>query len=222
MTKKEYIDKVLLIMNEAGMANPSGSAFIGADTTNINKQIEGSYLDAWRRCVKVMPKTWFENKSFKPPTYEHYSLLTKGVGYVELPNDFYLLTTFKMEGWEKSVQEAVLSSDIVTAIQTNDYTRGSIVRPVCVIDIDEVDGVIKRVLRYYSLPKGLAKHTVEKAIYVPIPSSLSDKDSAYDLKISLQVLEPLAYIAASTVFTMHEKTDIAKALDEKAVEMLGA
>lgn len=220
MTKKEYIDRVLLIMNEASMGDTRDNMFIGADTAQIDRQIEGSYVDAWRRCVKVMPGTWFENKSFKPNNQGHESYLAQGTGYVELPQDFYMLTIFKMEGWDKPVKEAIMSSDIVTALQANEYTRGSTIRPVCVIDVDEINSVIKRVLRYYSLPKGLSKHTVEKAIYVPIPSSIVDKDSAYELKISPQVLEPLAYIAASTVFTMHEKTDIAKELDEKAGEMI--
>lgn len=219
MTKKEYIDRVLLIMNEASMGDTRDNMFIGADTAQIDRQIEGSYVDAWRRCIKVMPRTWFENKSFKPNNEGYVSDLARGVGYVELPLDFYMLSIFKMEGWNKAVQEALMSSDIVTALQANEYTRGTPVRPVCVIDIDEINSKIKRVLRYYSLPKGLPKHTVDKAIYVPIPNSIEGKEDTYDLKISPQVLEPLAYIAASTVFTMHEKADIAAALDAKVIEM---
>ena len=41
MTKQEFIDRVLLIMNEASMADPMGSVFIGADTAKIDRQIEG-------------------------------------------------------------------------------------------------------------------------------------------------------------------------------------
>jgi hypothetical protein len=40
-----------------------------------------------------------------------------------------------------------------------------------------------------------------------------------DIGLGGQVIEPLAYITASTVFTMHEKNDIAQALDARAVEM---
>ena len=191
MTKKEYIDRVLLIMNEANMSDTrSRLMLIGADTTQIDKQVERTYVDAWRRCVKVMPKTWFENKSFK--NRAHVSKLEQGTGYVELPEDFYLLNIFKMEGWQKSVQEAIPNNEHVDAIQNNEYTRGSQIRPVGVIDVDEINNEMKRVLRYYSLPKGLSEHTVEKAIYVPIPSSIEGKEDGYDLKISAQVLEPLA------------------------------
>jgi len=40
-----------------------------------------------------------------------------------------------------------------------------------------------------------------------------------DLNLNKQVMEPLTYIAASTVFTMLEKKEAAKALNAIAVEM---
>lgn len=217
MTKQEFINRVLLIMNEASMADPNGTMFIGADTAQVDRQIEGSYVDAWRRCVKVMPRSWFENKSFKNqglvPNY------AGGTGYVELPSDFYLLSSFKMQGWQKSVQEASMINELVSSIQSNDYTRGSEIRPVCVIDLQEVSGTVKHVLRYYSVKKNLSEHQIDQAIYVPVVTPLGELTSDADLKLSDQVIEPLAYITASTVFTMHEKNNIAQALDARAVEM---
>lgn len=217
MTKQEFINRVLLIMNEASMADPSGVMFIGADAAQVDRQIEGSYVDAWRRCVKVMPRSWFENKSFKSaglvPDLSH------GTGYVELPDDFYLLSSFRMQGWQKAVQEASMINELVSSIQSNDYTRGSVIRPVCVIDLQEVSGAIKHVLRYYSLPKDLTAHAVEQAIYVPVATPLGELEATAELVLSDQVIEPLAYITASTVFTMHEKNSIAQALDARAVEM---
>lgn len=204
-------------MNEASMADPSGTMFIGADTAQVDRQIEGSYVDAWRRCVKVMPRSWFENKSFK--TAGLVPSLATGTGYVELPADFYLLSSFKMQGWQKAVHEASVVNELVSSIQSNDYTRGSEIRPVCVIDLHDVGGVIKTVLRYYSLSKSLDEHIIEQAIYVPVVRPLKDLLATDELGLSDQVIEPLAYISASTVFTMHEKNDIAKALDTRAVEM---
>ena len=199
------------------MADPSGNMFIGADTAQIDRQIEGSFVDAWRRCVKVMPRAWFENETFKGAGL--VSNLAQGTGYVELPPDFYLLSSFRMEGWQKSVQEASMINELVSAIQSNDYTRGSIIRPVCVIDLEELSGIIKHVLRYYSLEKGLSEHKVEQAIYVPVVKSLKETEATADLGLSDQVIEPLAYLTASTVFTMHEKDKVAQALDARAVEM---
>ena len=217
MTKQDFINRVLLIMNEASMADPAGNMFIGADTTQIDRQIEGAYVDAWRRCVKVMPRAWFENKSFKNEAL--VSNVGQGIGYVVLPTDFYLLSAFKMETWQKAAREAYINNDMVTSIQSNEYTRGSEIRPVCVIDIEEVSGEVKNVLRYYSLKKGLTSHIVEQAIYVPVAKPMKLIDATEVLKLSDQVIEPLAYLTASTVFTMHEKNDISKALDARAVEM---
>ena len=67
MTKQDFINRVLLIMNEAGMIDAQGNQFTGADAAQVDRYIEGSYVDAWRRCVKVMPRSWFAN-SVMPTT----------------------------------------------------------------------------------------------------------------------------------------------------------
>ena len=217
MTKQEFIDRVLLIMNEASMADPMGSVFIGADTAKIDRQIEGVYVEAWRRCVRVMPHAWFMNKSFKEEA--HTEDIENGIGYVELPMDYYLLNSFKMSGWKKAVKEALPSSDIVNALQANDYTRGTEVRPVCVIDMQQVGAEVKDVLWYYSLPKGQTNHVIEQAIYVPMARPLTELEPNTELILSMQAIEPLVYLAASTVFNLLEKSDIAKTLESVAMEM---
>ena len=217
MTKQEFINSGLLIMNEANMADEQGRMFVGADTAQVDRQIEGSYVDAWRRCAKVMPREWFENKSFK--SNSPIPSLADGTGYVQLPDDFYLLSRFKMRGWQKAVYEASVENERVASIQANEYTRGSEIRPVCTIGVEDVSGTIKKVLRYYSLKKGILSHTIEQAIYVPITKSMKDMDKSEQLNLADQVIEPIAYIAAATVFTMHGKDKIASSLEERAIEM---
>jgi hypothetical protein len=217
MTKEDYIARVLLIMNESGLTDQAGNFLLGADVTQIDRHIEGSFVDAWRRCVKVMPRIWFENKSFKSAT--QYVDDDAGTGFVILPPDFYLLTSFKMKGWVKAVYEAYIENDKSASIQSNEYTRGSTFRPICTISNKYADGDINQVLNYYSLPKGRGEHTIEEAIYVPAAGSIKDTAVGADLGISDQVLEPLAYLSASTVFTMFEKYDISKALELRAIEM---
>jgi len=238
MTKEDYIKRVLLIMNESGLMDLNQNSFIGADTAQVDRYIEGSYVDAWRRCATVMPRAWFRNDSFlKQP---HYPDLLCGTGFVVLPDDFYLLTGFKMKGWTKAVYEAYIDNDKTAAIQSNENTRGSEIRPVCTIsnrlvkklvaiklefenetdnDKEEDDGKIKQVLNYYSLQKGLVKHEIEEAIYVPVCKPLIECKLEDELEIKPQVIEILAYLSASTVFTLFEKYDIAKALEQRAIEM---
>lgn len=217
VTKEDYIKRVLLIMNEAGLFDKGGNPLLGADTTQIDRHIEGSFVDAWRRCVKVMPRFWFKNKSFRElrPTADTAS----GTGYIILPDDFYLLTSFKMKGWRKPVYEAAIENEKTSSIQSNEYTRGSEIRPVCTISNKmSASGEIKQALNYYSLTRG-KKHEVEEAVYVPVVKPLSSYDLESDLELNSQVVEPLAYLSASTVFTMLEKYDIATALEQRAIEM---
>jgi hypothetical protein len=151
--------------------------------------------------------------------------LPNGTGYIVLPADFYLLTALKMKGWQKAVYEAAVENEKTASIQSNEWTRGSTIRPVCTISNKLVKDTneIKQVLNYYSLQKGLASHTVEDALYVPVCKALKDiEDTDADpnpLKLSEQIIEPLAYLSASTVFTMFEKYEIAGALEKRAAEM---
>ena len=218
MTKQEYINRVLLIMNESNMFDQSGNSMLGADVTQVDRYIEGSYVDAWRRCVKVMPRAWFKNETFiNEPIV---SDLADGTGYVRLPDDFYLLSRFKMKGWQKAVLEAYNENEKTASIQTNEYTRGSEIRPVCTISNMIVLGNSVQALNYYSLRKGLNTHEIEEAIYVPVCKPLKDILVGDDIGLSDQVIEPMAYLSASGVFTMFEKYDIARELEGKAVQMV--
>jgi hypothetical protein len=221
MTKREFINRVLQIMNENGLTDVLGNSMIGGDVAQPDRYIESSYVDAWRRCVKVLPRQWFRSVSFIGSTV--YPDLTEGNGYVLLPEDFYLLSVFQMQGWQKPVYEATLENDRISAIQTNPYTRGSEIRPVCTITTSSAhtdsSGNPRNQLNYYSLRRGLASHTVSKALYVPVAGGITNIGPDTDLGLSLQAIEPLAYLSASTVFTMFEKFAVAQALEGKAVEM---
>lgn len=218
ITKSEFILRVMSIMNEPGLVDAGGSPFTGADAVGVDRLIEGSYPDAWRRVAKVAPREWLGNKSFK--TNAPVPSLSNGTGYVVLPIDFYLITKFKMTGWKVAAKEAAVSNTRVANMQANEYTRGSQLRPVVVIENKEITGVIKPVLEYYSLQKGLTEHTVEEAIYVPVVEDLKDKADTYELGISDQIIIPLAYLSAATVFTILEKPNVSTALEARAEAML--
>ena len=219
-TKEDYIKRVLLIMNEAGLMDAVGNSSLGADTAQVDRYIEGSYVDAWRQCVKVMPRNWFANfelaeTQFTPLTPN----LADGTGYIILPADFYLLSYFKMEGWKKPVYEAYIDNDKTSSIQTNEFTRGSVIRPVCTIGLEIYSMEARSALYYYSLPKGLKTHKIEKAFYVPVAEPILDKNSDFILELNDQILEPMAYLSAATVFTMFEKYDISNAIQARAIAM---
>lgn len=205
--KAKFISRVLQIMNELGWDDTGSNAFIGSDKTKITEHIESVFVDAWRKAVKVLPKYYFKTVDFSQNTLT--GDIANGTGSIELPDDFYLLRLFKMKGWHKAVEVLYDSSDSIASIQSNEYTRGNIVRPVCVKNTNGV----KSVLEYYSLPKGFP-HEVEAALYIPLIDPLSE-DTVLDEKLFI----PLAYLCASQVFYIYEKPDIAKVLEGLAVEI---
>lgn len=217
--KAEFIARVMQTMNELGWNDTESNAFIGSDTTKVNGHIESVFADAWRKAVNLLPKTYFTVDDFS--NNKLVSDIGEGIGYVVLPDDFYLLYSFKMEGWHKNVETAHLFSDAMASIQSNEYTRGNFVRPVCVLSsrpVKEGDGneakiVIKEIMEYYSLPRGKT-HNVEEALYIPIISPLSD-----GTQLSEKLYVPLAYLCASMVFNIFEKPEISQALEKIATEI---
>jgi hypothetical protein len=335
MTKTDFINRVLLIMNEAGMTDVQGNSFLGADAANIDRYIEGSYENGWRvlAATPSTPKSWLTNKEFI--SYPIVANLAKGTGYIPLPKDFYLLTALKMKGWQKAISEVSVETELVSAIQSNPYTQGSIIRPVgtttnefldipetpikvlgdiavagasnwslnalhyfldtkkihsineictykgigvpgsyiigdvvlynnrvyrCntntsasipnvawteivgtdvvlgtlyvdgaksyvgtskgLVEVDIENNAISQVLNYYTLSKGLSKHEIEKAIYVPNVTPLIDLAPDAELVINQRLIEPLAYITAGCVCTIFQKDQLAANLTEKGLLMI--
>lgn len=310
ITKQDFISRVMLIMAEFGVVDRNGDTFTGADTVSLDRLIESSYVDAWRRCANVMDRTWFRTKNLiiaydklrsvsivrgsrgfvvgdtvdvreDTPNGYHATLIVNdvslpdgrikgldvvdsedgfetgsnliivstsgagdigiadldlrvqrterghipnflnGTGYVILPSDFYLLSKFQMKGWHKPVTEATILNDRVSNIQSNEYSRGSEMRPCVVVEQENIKGEAREVLTYYSLPKGIGQeHVVRTAMYVPMCKELRELGLEDRLDVDIRVLEPLAYLSASTVLVILEKYDIAKSLDVKVAEML--
>lgn len=204
-------------MNEFGLSEISDGSLLGADTTKVEKAIEESFVDAWMVCAKEIPRSWFYGISFKDS--EIVPNLGNGTGHVILPDNFYLLSSFMMEGWNKPVYDAELENENILSVQTNEYTRGNVVRPVCTISSEVVGEKSERVLNYYSLPRGLSEHIIEKAIYIPIVTPLTELKDTDKLNVNVQTIEPLAYLTASIVFTLFEKYDLAKSLENQATRL---
>lgn len=109
----------MFILNE----QEEGTVFAG--DTSIRNIIEKVYPDAWKQLLSTLPKNWFKTNTFK-----HYPIVD---GAVILPKDFYRLYSFKMTGWKNKAFETVEENSEKALLQQNEYTRGGIVRPVCVL-----------------------------------------------------------------------------------------
>ncbi|MDR2002398.1 MAG: hypothetical protein LBQ74_05145 [Prevotella sp.] len=219
--KSEFIARVMQVMNELGWDDPGSDAFIGSNTTKVEKHIEAVFTDAWRKAVNLLPKTYFTVSDFSGQAISPD--ISKGTGYVVLPPDFHKLASFKMKGWQKAAETLYDSSGPVASVQANEYTRGNICRPVCIKnskgiktgeDGMEIPVVFKNVLEYYSLPKGY-KHEVGEALYIPFMQPLSEGTVLSD-----ELYVPLAYLCAGMVFHIFEKPETAKAMEAMAMECI--
>ena len=213
MTKSEYLLGVMQRMNELGWDDSLSGMFLGSDTTKVERQIEATFRDAWRKAVGAFSKSYFNQKSFVSSLL--HGDVSTGAGFVVLPLDFYLLVRFGMKGWKKDCYIALEMDDVIGAIQANEYVRGNYLRPACTLDNDPKYG---QVLRYYSLPKG-DEHIVETALYIPLVSRIEGLSDNDDLLLNEELYEPLQWLNAGMVFAVFEKSDAAKMAEERAVSI---
>lgn len=193
----EFVDKVKEIMNDAGWSDED---FIGDDDNLIESHIRNTFRDVWMKAVSLFPESLFVSGN---STVQPIGDVSEGTGYVVLPTDFYKLIAFKMNGWFNSCTELLDNSPSLEKIQSNEWTRGNICRPICVRKGDK--------LYYYSLPKGM-RHTLKEFKYIPLVGELSGS------VINERLFVPLAYLSASLIYMIFEKEDISKALEQKALE----
>ena len=218
--KAEFISRVMQIMNELGWNDTESNAFIGSNTTKVKGHIESVFVDAWRKAINIFPNTYFTIKDFSDRKL--VSDIPIGTGYIVLPEDFYSLVFFRMKGWQVASDILIPYSDPIARLQANEYIRGNVVRPVCVLSNktikeivgDEIVYIQKDVLEYYSVPVG-SKQEIDEALYIPLISPLSD-----NTKLNEKLFVPLAYLCASMVFYIFEKPDIAQVLEKKATEII--
>ncbi|GHT34550.1 hypothetical protein FACS189434_10910 [Bacteroidia bacterium] len=214
MTKQEFIQRVLTILNEADSVI-DGATLIGADMVKIDLYVEKLYPAAWRRAVNVLPRHFFNSYSFA--AQPHVQNKPQGTGYVVLPDDFLVLTSFKMRGWDSACLVLQPETPSINSRQANEYTRGTWKRPVCVRGFAQPPNTGKDALFYYSMRPGYIDYEIETALYIKNIKTLTETGGKVD--VDERLIEPLAYLTASTVLTSMEKYDLAKMLDQKFTEI---
>lgn len=205
MTRGEYIEQVLLRMNQASQEGLE--SIIGADTTQVKTFILNTFSEAWRRTVELLPEIYFPQKSFSGTVPK----LSEGIGTITIPTDFEKFVCLKMTGWKIPVLYANLNSEPIAQQQANENTRGSWIRPVVVMND-------LTTLTYYSLPKWYTNHLIEYGKYIPktaLPTSDSDTiEITTGVSITGKYAEPLMWMNAAIVFDIFGKADMSKLCKE--------
>lgn len=211
MTKDQFIEETLNLLNEAGSID--GSEMVGADISDLRKNIERLYPASWRKAVNQFPRSWFTPEIM--PTTNKTTNNAEGTGYIILPDNYLMLVAFKMAVWKQACKVAQEETEDIARKQANEYLRGTPNKPICVLRWISSNNTLKRALVYYSVPRRTdnSMHTVEYATYIPnvttIPATIDD-----------QLALPLAHICAITILNTFEKDNAAKALEQQLLKMM--
>lgn len=130
-----------------------------------------------------------------------------GSGYVELPDDFIRLVSFKMTEWNRAVTTPISEDHPKYNLQKNTILRGKPAKPVVVLR-NIYDSTSKKILEYYSVS---SDHTIDRALYVKsdVAENLPD-----------EIIDALAYQCAADAFVILEQGDQAKLALTKVDEFI--
>lgn len=210
-----FIDRVLEVLNEAD-TSIQGAEMVGADENNLSVYIQNQLPAAWRRAVGIFPQNWFNASSFLTELIKIVNA-TDGTGYVLLPTDYLRLYSFRMKGWKQDVINAPEATPEINKRQANEFIRGNVHQPVCVLRYVSYSNALRKALYYYSLPKtsNASTHIVENALYIPNITTISS-----NIPVTDEGLIPLVYLTAATVLSSLGKEENAKAIESKIPEMI--
>lgn len=151
--------------------NQTESEYLESSTDNmeLDEIIRARLPEAARAIVEMCPVSLLNADALAFGTDEKVAD-TDGSGYVVLPDDFLRLVGFKLVSWNRAVTSAAEEGSATGLMQRNGFTRGTPLKPVCVFGHRE-DG--KRIMEYFIA--GEDNHEVERALYVPLPSVVTEE-----------------------------------------------
>jgi len=130
-----------------------------------------------------------------------------GTGFIQLPDDFIRLVTFKMAEWKIAVTIPITEDNPKYNLQKNTYLRGKPNKPIAVLR-NIFDSTSKKILEYYSVS---TDHTIERAMYIQsmVAELLPD-----------ELIDTLAYQCAADTYMIMEQPDMAKIAMAKVDEYI--
>lgn len=143
-----------------------------SDHLELNGMIRSKLTDAVRAVSEDAPVGMLDGVPLDIPEAAQY-METDGCGYVVLPPDFLRLLLFKMRSWRAGVYGAVGEASDMALQQRNLFTRGTPLKPVCVLSHD-LSG--NRTLEYYTAgyenngEYNRRDHRIDRGLYVRIPA----------------------------------------------------
>lgn len=196
MEKSEFIERVRKVLDMDNITE----LIIAEDTdaATLDAIIEANVLPACKEIVSIAPARMLTPGTDYAYAEQTYRAVSDNmyVAEVDLPDDFYRLLSVKMDDWERPAN-IIYDDDPEYALQSSQWggLRGNPETPVAVlVKSGEVCGYS---LELYTCTSESA--TIEKLLYVPIPSYKTAKPGTHVVPIDIptRVEDACVYACAS-------------------------
>lgn len=138
-----------------------------------NLYINGLLDESATNLLQIAPKHILPvTKSLKTAT----QIGSGKTGFVQCDADYLRLYAFKMTEWEREINDPITVDDPLYKLQSNEYVRGGVAKPVVVISKRYITDAVYKVLEYYSVS---SVHTVDYFLYIAETAAENLDDSLY-------------------------------------------
>lgn len=186
MTEQDIINKVRVILNEAG--EESSLSLLSEDTVKLSDYIKGCIGDAVTLVQQRVSPMSVNSKMVNAPAQ-----VSNGVGSISLPSDYVRLISVKMGKWNRPCFTAMSAESEEFKQQCNPYTRTGVNKPMCFYAIDG-DG--RKLLFYPGLSGDELSYLIYEAGYSSSEGLSLDEHSPLALAV--------CYMTASLVYLIFE------------------
>lgn len=198
MTIAGIVDKVRIIMNEAG--EEDSLHLLSEDTVKLTEYIKSVIPDAIDMVTMVAPLRCI-NTSQMPISSTGLCVS------LALPNGFLRLASLKFKEWKRAVSYVFSCNSEMYKIQHNPVTTAGVNKPCCVFAYDQMNPVIE------CFPPGVLEY------FHYVKSAVSESENG--ISAAKEELYPaICYMCASLVYTIFENPNTAEKMKTIAIELI--
>lgn len=197
MDRLELVNAVRRKIDEVSATDTPLQSVTLADENAMDTIIESLLDESAREVLLKAPFTRLEITSASPAAVANDD---KETGYIQAPDDYLRLVSFRMSDWQRPVVELAIKGDNISMRQYNKHVRGGVAKPVGVLSRNAKGPVIE----YFSTVA--ATHSVAEFLYIRSDVAENIKDT--------QMIDALAWICAGkTLSVMGNLTQAQNAYD---------
>lgn len=204
MKKQDIVEKVRVIMNEAGAEE--SLQLLSEDTVKLNVYIESVIADAINLLMvedALNPRFFNLSNNIQGVISTVYD----GASRVVLPADFLRFVSIRFSGWKRAVSTLHAFGSDQYKKQKNTYTRAGVNKPVSVVAFYQGNEVIE------NYPSG----TLEDFTYVKKINDTTDSSLA---NINEGIFISICYMCASLVYSIFEMSQQSELMKKISIEQL--